>query len=904
MKKGPSQGWLLVALLLACLGCGGTAEESPPSEAAEPDPFDQAKKLWGERRYDEAADEFARLADRFKSSGDTYNQWRARLDGARALYRTARRDEAFDVIRLAGELTEGEVEREVQTAYWHAIFLHERGRLDEALEVAGRAQEWSARTDDPELFDRGHGVLATVYSLMGRYEDSLAINELLVDRFRRTHPDPARLARALNEIGIDYKHFGRFDDARAAYQEALEHFRKHGPERWTRIATFNLSNVYAELGDIESALALKLEALDLLEGVTDDYGLGLTLDGLGKTYGKAGNYEEARRYLDDAIDVGRRSNRPYVVLSALNGLASAELADGHPDRAKELAEEAITLADESGYGFGSVDARVQAVHAEVDLGHPDRALVHADEAVARAEQIGDPSLSLQALHARARALAASGRGEAAAEQYDSAIAMLETWRGRLEMGDLRMGMVEPRTYVYEDAIENLVALGRIEEAFALSERARARFLLELLADRRGLPFAEEGRERLLQRLRERYVASRGARSERLRAEYDREVDALIAELEADEARARRRDPVTAASLFPRPVPATDIRDALVSPARGVLSYFWGDRAVYGWWIGADGLRGRRLGNHETLAPTLDFLRASIDRPESTVDWRAAARRAYGQLVAPLAPGDVEELMVLPDGPLNLLPIEILIPDGSDVPWGAERTIVYGPSASVLAAQVIDYEEQGFDRAMLALGASSFERAPVDDVYRQGVALAPLPHAEDEARFIARLYDGNGATLLVGDDATRERWIGTGPDRFRYLHFATHAIVSDRRPELTHLVLADGALDLATIRRQRMRADLVTVSACESATGKRVRGEGIVGLPHAFLAAGARGAVVALWRVEDRSAADFMREFYRRLSDGAAPAEALRDLRKSWMSDRGERSHPSRWASFIQVGGIH
>ncbi|MDQ3208828.1 MAG: CHAT domain-containing protein [Gemmatimonadota bacterium] len=115
------------------------------------------------------------------------------------------------------------------------------------------------------------------------------------------------------------------------------------------------------------------------------------------------------------------------------------------------------------------------------------------------------------------------------------------------------------------------------------------------------------------------------------------------------------------------------------------------------------------------------------------------------------------------------------------------------------------------------------------------------------------------------------------------------------------MLSDGKLDLAGIRRLRLRADLVTLSSCETALGRRVRGEGVIGLSHAFLAAGARATLVTLWRITDQSAADFMKDFYQELHAGLSPAEALRGVRQKWITGSGPSAHPSRWAPFVLVG---
>jgi CHAT domain-containing protein len=116
-------------------------------------------------------------------------------------------------------------------------------------------------------------------------------------------------------------------------------------------------------------------------------------------------------------------------------------------------------------------------------------------------------------------------------------------------------------------------------------------------------------------------------------------------------------------------------------------------------------------------------------------------------------------------------------------------------------------------------------------------------------------------------------------------------------------MADGRLDLDAVRRLRLSSDLVTLSACETALGQRLRGEGIIGFPHAFLEAGARGVVMSLWRVSDRAASRYMEDFYRELRAGRAPADAMLAVRQQRIAAGGADAHPSQWAPFVLVGGF-
>jgi CHAT domain-containing protein len=434
----------------------------------------------------------------------------------------------------------------------------------------------------------------------------------------------------------------------------------------------------------------------------------------------------------------------------------------------------------------------------------------------------------------------------------------------------------------------------------VAERARARLLLELMAGRDASRPAASPVEEVRRRIRARYEERAALARPQERSALDRELSRLTDSLALLEGQPGARHPT--------PASIGTIRTRLLGEERALLTFFWGDNAVYGWWVSGDTIRSARLGSSDSLATLLEFLRQTIDRPGDDPSWIEPARRVFDRLVAPLEPTPVDEVLVVADGPLAHIPLEVLVPPKGVLPWAAATQFVYGPSASVLLSLVERPPEGEWDRAVLAVGnPTRTGRRPgprTDSGGMDSAMAAPLPYAAREALEIRDLFRDAGADLLLGPRATPARWLGLHPPRYRYLHFAAHARVSDQRADETYLVLSGGNLDLPVIRGLRLSAELVTLSACETALGRRVRGEGIIGLPHAFLAAGARGTIVTLWRIADRSAADFMAEFYRELHAGHRPANALLIVRRRWITSRGSAAHPSRWAPFILVGGIN
>jgi len=414
--------------------------------------------------------------------------------------------------------------------------------------------------------------------------------------------------------------------------------------------------------------------------------------------------------------------------------------------------------------------------------------------------------------------------------------------------------------------------------------------------------AQRSREDTLRQvLREKFASREDAKGAGAVA-VDRDIDVLTRSLDSLEAAARAQD-ARAGVVYPAPATVAELRAGLLQPGRALLMFFWGERDVYGWWVTDKTIHAARLGSADSLSAMVEFLRGALSRPNGPA-WEPAARKAFAQFISPLSPLPEAEVLVVADGPLAYAPLETFIGAGN-VPWGASTRFTYGPSASVLLALQRSSQARRWSRGALAVGnpsrssaspgGSTAERAQATDSL-----LPDLPAAAAEARAIASLVGGDAIT---GDQATLAHWLSLDPSRYRYLHFATHTLFNDEHPQRTALMMADGRLDLEAVRRLRLSSELVTLSACETAIGQQLRGEGVIGFPHAFLEAGARGVVMSLWRVSDQAAATYMEDFYRELRSGRSPADAMLAVRQRRIAAGGSAAHPSQWAPFILVGGF-
>jgi CHAT domain-containing protein len=190
------------------------------------------------------------------------------------------------------------------------------------------------------------------------------------------------------------------------------------------------------------------------------------------------------------------------------------------------------------------------------------------------------------------------------------------------------------------------------------------------------------------------------------------------------------------------------------------------------------------------------------------------------------------------------------------------------------------------------------------------ALSRLPFTRMEAAAVAALAPA--ASVLRATDFDASLTLATS-DRladYRIVHFATHGLINSARPELSGLALSmvdakgrnqDGFLRLNTIYNLRLSADLVVLSACQSALGKEIAGEGLVGLTRGFMYAGARRVIASLWQVDDVATAELMKRFYRGLlQERLTPAAALRAAQLE-LRGQPQWSSPFYWAGFLLQG---
>jgi CHAT domain-containing protein/Tfp pilus assembly protein PilF len=925
----------------------------------------------GEERRRQAETLLAESLAAWRTSGDARGEVealfaRAGLQGDRGQVKEALAgfEQALQRSREAG-FAEGEARALSNMAYYNRQQL---AQYDRAIELYQSALEIWRRVGGPYEQATALQKLALAYERKQAYEAELrTLQEALP--LAETSGDLARQARALSSLGACYYFLGR-PGARELWERALGLSRQGGDGETEAGVEQNLAVLYHNEGQFQRALDLYTRLVDRVP-LKDS---GIIRSNIGNLYSELGNPEKAlesyrlageayraagdveneviarvgigraRQQMGDlqaALDEyeGARKALPRPPWNVFHSIGLVQTALGRPGEAVAALEQALAKAEETHDPSRRTATLLALGMAYAKLGQADRAAENLGSAIETGSGIGYQSAVSLAFLRRAFLRRDQGRLQDALADVEQAVQGVESSRRNVPGDRLRIGFSAAKRTYYDLAIDVLLQLDRSfpgkyrAQALEVSERARARGLLDLLAEGRidvseGLaPELRQKEETLSYNVSQVQLALRSgnSRPERIRTlqeelrQLDQQREQLDLEIRAKNRRyADVRDPI--------PLKLDQIQ-ALLDDQTALLEYALGENRSTLFLVTRGGISVYELPAAGEINQRVQRLRPALER-ESLFTRQAYLDQAfqlYRDLLEPAAGAleDKPNLVIVPDGALYYVPFEALLVEPAegrsyrDLPYLLRRhSIAYVPSASVLAGLREPRQESvPVDRKQLVAfapfataGNPIARRAVSSPPDANRWSFDPLPASLKEVSEIVGLYPG-AAVSIVGRDAN-EASVAHNPTvaGARLLHFATHARIDELHPESSALVLAeqageDGFLQVHEIFNLKLSADLAVLSACQTALGKEVTGEGLVGLSRAFFYAGVPSLVVSLWNVIDGPTPDLMLAFYKELGRQQEKAKALQAAKLS-MIDRGTYAHPSYWAPFVLLGEPH
>jgi CHAT domain-containing protein len=499
-------------------------------------------------------------------------------------------------------------------------------------------------------------------------------------------------------------------------------------------------------------------------------------------------------------------------------------------------------------------------------------------------------------------------------------------------------------------------------ALQINERGRARALLELLNEARAdirkgvapelLAYERSLQQQFNERAEKLTRLSSGQHSAEQAALLKKEIDTLNADFRTIEARIRQQSPRYAALTQPQPLKLSEIQQEVLDNRTILLEYALGEKRSYLWAVTKDSIKSYELPQRAEIESIAKRVYALVSDGKLVIDDKAQAEyereaaRLSQMLLAPVATKlQDKRILIVADGALQYLPFGALpspTAKNKRQPLNVENEIISLPSASTLGLMRRQTEGRSVASKTLAVFAdpvfsSTDERLKVlgrnaettstkqssqtkhnliversareIGVLREGV-IQRLPFSRREAESILAIVPTGEKMRGLDFEANRANVLKADISQYRIVHFATHGLLNSEHPELSGVVLSlineqgqpvDGFLRLNEIYNLKLSADLVVLSACQTALGKEVRGEGLIGLTRGFMYAGSPRVVASLWKVDDVATAELMKLFYEKMmKEKMRPAAALRAA-KVEMSKQKRWSAPFYWAAFELQG---
>lgn len=852
-------------------------------------------------------------------------------------------NQALDSWRIAND-TRGQAETLTNMGYAY----DDLGEIARALFYYERALSLLEDVNEPRSKAQVLTAIGGVYSWQGEKQKALRFHNQAVQLFQMIG-DRNGEAASLNGIGYVYDDMGGKQKALEFYTRALQLYRAAGNRHYEGITMGYVARMYFWLDDLPGALDFFEQKLALSRSLSNRRMEAYTLKDLGVIFDLLGSKQKALDYFNAALSLSQEVNDRRGMAYVISNIGYIHERAGDKQKALGFYDEALALIHAAEDRKGEAATLYNMARVERDLSQLDRAKEH----------------------------------------IKTSLSIVESLRSKVISQELRTSYFASVRQHYQLYIDVLMSMhkqspgaGYDVEAFEISERARARSLLELLIEARAdirrdvdaiLLQREQALQQLLNAKAEHQVRLLNSKhTEEQAAAIKKEIADLTNQYEEVGTQIRASSPHYAALTQPQPLSLSEVQQKVLDPETLLLEYALGDETSYLWLVTQDSftvfnLPGRAF-IEEAARQVYDLLIANNQRkPGETLQQRQsriaqaeaqfpeAAARLSRMLLEPVSSQlGTKRLVIVADGALQYIPFAALpAPDeaASSVknapPLIAAHEVVSLPSVSALA--VLRKETAGrcpAAKAVALLADPVFEKDDVrvkrlknryrnnrsvlassnddltlkQDLFRSSVEpessdeeliFQRLPFAGLEAAAIIKLVPRRERKLALDFDASRETAMNPELGQYKIVHFATHGLLHTMHPELSGIVLSlidergknrDGFLRLNEVYNLKLPVDMVVLSACQTALGKEIKGEGLIGLTRGFMYAGAARVVASLWKIDDRASAELMSYFYQGMfgPQRLRPTAALKAAQVAmWKQDRWKS--PYYWAAFVLQG---
>ena len=806
--------------------------------------------------------------------------------------------------------------------------------------------------------------LGLVYENLGQYEKAIYYyQQSLV--IQQEIGDKEGIAYSLNNLGLVYENLGQYEKAIYYYQQSLVIFQEIGHKKGIAYSFNNLGNVYNYWRQYKTAIDYYQRSLDLKEEIGDKEGLASSLSSMGNVYYDLGQYEKAIDYEQQSLTIFQEIGYKEGIANSSNNLSVFYYKLGQYEKAIDYEQQSLTIFQEIGYKEGIANSlnnlglvyehlgqyekaiyyHQQSLAIKEEIGHKEgiadslnnlgnvynywrqyeKAIDYYQKDLAIDREIGDKEGIAVSLNNLGYSLFKSGNLTAAENNLIEAMEMWESLRVGL-LDEQKISIFDTQTSTYRLLQQVFTAQNKTNQALEISERGRARALVELLVKR----FSSSQEEQSPQYPQIAEIKQIAQQQNATLVQYsvvenqiyiwvispqgkidffdvDIPEDTTLKELVNQGLRCTISRECRSGETSTNELPSTYSRGDLVKlnkEKQGDLQEPW-EVISFNAQTGILTLTHPQFGEGTVVTHSQEDVIELVDSPHIQ---KQNLQKLHQLLIAPikqfLPEDENDHVIFIPHQELFGVPFPAL-QDEQGTYLIKHHTILTAPS--IQALQLTNQRRNALGNKdlsqseFLIVGNPDMPNNP--ELPGENVKLTPLPHSETEANNIASQFNSQALIGLVATETTVVEKMKTAD----IIHLATHGLVQDNYTggsipgaiALSEDNINDGLLtadELFQLENQ-LQAQLVVLSACDTGRGA-ITGDGIIGLSRSLIAAGTPSILVSLWKVPDESTGELMVRFYEHLEASGNKAQALRQAMLETME---ERPFPRDWAAFTLIG---
>lgn len=928
-----------------------STSQSFDSEEKYSEHFNQGENLKLKGNYDESIEYFEKALSLARKNNDKKDEIESLIKLGLVNWNIGQMSESVNTFREALSITEkskidqkkDEVSDYIQIYefYRAAKDYRKQEKYQKSIENFEKAIELARKIESEEHELKCLRELSITHIFLNEIDNFFSLNKDALEIARRIR-HRQEVGRCLFNIGFYYDTKINYAQALMHYEEALILARIVKDYDDESECLTNIGEIYIQLGNYEKALEYQKSVLEIdQKHLKEEVYVAKDLNNIGVTYQKiyafhSGNKDDlynALAHYEESLRIARKIKDVETEIDALTniGMAYKDL-ESYPEALNyfklslEKAELAQDLEEKANLYINI--GTIYAIQENYDL-----SLKYCQKAIDTASLEGKENILWEAYFEIANAYMRQGKYEKSLENYKKSISFIEKIRSRIQLEELKASYLatDKRIEVYQNTVNLLCKLYDSEpeklhnvEAFDYLERAKARAFLDRLevsqvnisqgVDIELLSQEEDIMKEISGLNLKIFTPGLGKEQEKSIKEQIRLCEERM---EALKRKIRLSSLAYADLKYPQIITLEQTQRQMLDSKTAFFEYCLGKENSYAFVITKREFKIFPLPRAKEIQEQVaEYLKAITDKENH--DFRLGYE-LFNMLVLPGLYEKIEKLVFIPDDILHYLPFETLLSQNDKRRWLIEDyKIAYTPSISSLR-EIIQHERLSDikpKKDLLAFGDPFFgsdeEVASARDTSETSrpvgaFNISRLEYSGREVERIASLFKKTKSDTFKRKEASEEKLKELNLEDYKILHFATHCLIDDKKPDRSSIVLSignahaeDEILQMREVFNLKLNSDLVTLSACQTGLGQFIKGEGIEGLSRAFFYAGASSALISLWTVHDQATSQFMERYYFHLRSSNSIMNALQKT-KLEMINSDILSHPYYWAGFIITG---